>query len=79
MPTSGQLLNNVTITTPRVSPAVQLSATGGAWTATMDTTAHAGAECDFTIQSGPSSNGPWADVSNNSFSGSDGLGKFGND
>jgi hypothetical protein len=73
MPTSGTLLNNVTVTTPRVSPAVQLSATGGAWTATLDTTAHAGSLCVFTIQDGPTSNGPWTDVSNNAFTGADGT------
>jgi hypothetical protein len=77
MPTSGTLLSNVTVTTPRVSPAVQLSATGGVWTATLDTTAHAGSSCVFTIQDGPSNNGPWTDVSDNVLTGADGLSHLG--
>jgi hypothetical protein len=73
------LLTNVTVTAPQTSPAVKLQGSDQYWTATLNTTAHAGTETDFTIQSSATNHGPWTDVSNNVLQGADGTGKFGND
>lgn len=70
---SKTLITNTTISSKLTSPGVNLAGGGGTWMATLDTTAHTGMQCDFTIQSAPSSAGPWSDVSDNSFQGGDGV------
>jgi hypothetical protein len=71
------LVTNQVVSAPLVSPAANLSGGATYWTATLDTTAHAGVHCEFTIQDAPASSGPWTDVSNNSFDGSDGTSHLG--
>lgn len=74
---SKTLLTNQVVSAPVVSPAANLSGNAIYWTATLDTTAHAGVHCEFTIQSAPATGGPWTDVSKNSFDGGDGLSHLG--
>src|SRR4051812_27179648 len=71
------LVTNQAVSAPLVSPAANLSGTATYWTATLDTTAHVGSSCVFTIQDGPTNSGPWTNVSDNVLTGADGLSHLG--
>lgn len=75
---SKTLISNQTISSAMTSPSVTLAGALPYWVATLDTTAHTGMICFFTIQGSPDDI-TWSDYSNNEFAGGDGIGKFGSD
>jgi len=72
------LVTNQSISAPLTSPGVKLQGSLSYWEATLDVTAHAGTDIQFTIQ-GSADNKTFTDFSKNEIQGADGIGKFGND